>query len=120
MRKRVKPWGGRTEITPGLIEAGRATRFPNQRICCAMLRDKSRRCRKVALKGMRICGCHGGYGVLAQHGKLQYSPRTAAYRALAEKEKALAPMDLTRTQAYQQASEKMRIRMGLGELAAYV
>ena len=119
MRKRVKPYGGRTTAPPELLLASKPTQFPNQRKCSSLKKDGTP-CGMIAYRGFTVCGAHGAQMALRRQGMLQSSGRSNGYKALIEKEQAIAPMDLMRTQTYRTASEKMRKRMGLQSIPVCV
>jgi hypothetical protein len=126
--KRVQNWGGRTVAPPAFLEAAKRTWFakgyPNHKTCSATKKD-GKPCGMRALKGMSVCGAHGGQLALARQGRLQKSGRAAA--AIAAKEAAkqdrlkmpegrpsdVPPLDLTRLRIYVEASERQRIRLAM-------
>jgi hypothetical protein len=115
LRKRRKLYGGRKTAPTAFLEAAKKTQFrpgrPGCRLCCATRRD-GRPCGRLALKELRVCEAHGGLGMLAMQGKFQPSGRSAAFRAATvEGRSPPAPLDLTRLPLYQQASQRMRMRL---------
>jgi hypothetical protein len=120
MRKRVNRYGGCKTAAPAFLEAAKRVGFkpgrPGYRVCSATKRD-GRPCGNLALKGLKVCGAHGGFSVLARQGKLQPSGRTAALRATraaaVEGRSAPAPLDLIRLSIYQQANQRMRMKLVL-------
>ena len=72
-------------------------------------------CRRLALKELRVCEAHGGFGMLAMQGKFQPSGRSAAFRAATvEGRSPPAPLDLMRLPLYQEANERTRMRLVSG------
>lgn len=117
MRKRVKPWGGRKTAPPAFLEAGKRTWFGAgaHQICTAMKRDGSP-CGMVALKGLKVCGAHGGFRSWRRSGKLQRTGRTAERQAefraaMVEGRSPAVPIELTRLREYREANDWTRIRM---------
>src|SRR4029077_1474493 len=115
MQKRTKPWGGRKTAPPAFLEAAKRTRFQkglaNHRICTAEKRAGGR-CGNLALRGLSVCGCHGGFGICAKRGQLQPSGRSAAFRAAAiEGRASAAPLALTQIRLYQLADQWSRMRL---------
>ena len=123
MQKRLKPWGGRKTAPPAFLEAAKRTYFqpgkrtqatsPNHRICHGTRNGKP--CPYLALKGLTVCGSHGGYSVWARQGKLQPTGRTAAAKArraaAVEAKCPIVPQDLIRLQIYQSADQWTRTRL---------
>ena len=101
LRKRVNPYAGCKTAPAAFLEAAKKTQFrpgrPGCRLCCALRRD-GRPCGRLALKELRVCEAHGGFGMLAMQGKFQPSGRTAAFRAASavEGRSPPAPFDLMR------------------------
>ena len=118
LRKRVKPWGGRKTAPAAFIETGKQFGFkpgrPGYPVCSATKRDRAP-CGNLALKGLKVCGAHGGFSVLARQGKLQPTGRTAALKATrvaaVEGRSPSAPLELTRLPVYRQANQWTRIRL---------
>jgi hypothetical protein len=118
MRKRVNRYAGCKTAPPAFLEAAKRVGFkpgrPGYRVCSATKRN-GRPCGNLALKGLKVCGAHGGFSVLARQGKLQPSGRTAAFRATraaaVEGRSPSAPLDLIRLPIYRQASQWGRIRL---------
>jgi hypothetical protein len=115
MQKRTKLWGGRKTAPPAFLEAAKRTQiqkgFANRRICTSAKRDGGR-CGNLALTGLSVCGCHGGFGIWAKQGKLQPSGRSAAFRAAAvEGRSPVAPFALTQIKLYQLADQWSRMRL---------
>ena len=125
--KRVQNWGGRTVAPPAFLEAAKRTWFakgyPNHKTCSSLKKD-GKPCGMRALKGMSVCGAHGGQLALARQGRLQKSGRAAA--AIAEKQAKetqarskmpedrvpdVPPPDLTRLRVYIEAGEWARLRL---------
>ena len=115
LRKRRKLYGGRKTAHAAFLEAAKKTQFrpgrPGCRICSATKRDGSP-CGRLALKELRVCEAHGGFGLLAMRGKFQPSGRSAAFRtATVEGRSPPAPFDLMRLPLYRQANERTRMRL---------
>jgi hypothetical protein len=118
MRKRVKPYGGQITAPAAFLEAGTRNAFrpgrPGYRICSAIKRDGNP-CGMLALQGLKVCGVHGGYSILAKQGKFQPSGRTAALNAArihaGEGHAPLVPTELIRLSVYKQANNWTRIRL---------
>lgn len=115
MRKRVKPYGGQKVAPKAFLEAAKRTYFQpgraNHRKCSATKRDGTA-CGMLAIKGMKVCGAHGGYRQWGRQGKLQPSGRSAVARAAAVEGKApIAAHELTRMLVYRQANDWTRKRM---------
>jgi hypothetical protein len=118
MQKRTKPWGGRKTAPPALLEAAKRTAFlpgrTNRRICSATKRNGGP-CGNLALRGLTVCGAHGGFSIWARQGKLQPTGRTAAFKAAraaaVEGQSLTAPADLMRMPVYQQADQWVRMRL---------
>ena len=72
---------GVTVAPAAFLEAAKRTQFqkgrPGHRVCSATKRD-GKPCGMLALKGMLVCGAHGGQLALARQGRLQKSGRAAA------------------------------------------
>ena len=84
---------------------------PGYRICRANKRDGTK-CGRLALKGLTVCGCHGGHSINARRGTHKHSPKAAAYRATKHQTKPKLPsFDLMKTIAYKKADQKTRMRM---------
>jgi hypothetical protein len=83
-------------------------------VCSATKRDGAP-CGNLALKGLKVCGAHGGFSVLARQGKLQPTGRTAALKATrvaaVEGRSPPAPLELTRLPVYRQANQWTRMRL---------
>jgi hypothetical protein len=109
--KRTKPYGGCKTAPPELLEAGKATRFGSgiHRICSATTRA-GHPCGNIALKDMKACGYHGGYGQWARQGKLIQTGRAKAIKAQNPKTSPTNPQLILIPQ-YQQASPWDRIRL---------
>lgn len=115
---RTKPWGGCKVAPPAFVEAGRRYGFkpgrPGYRVCSAIKRDGSP-CGMLALKDLKVCGAHGGYGIWATQGKLKRSGKGAAIkaeRAAAIEGRVEPPLqDLARLRVYQLADERSRMKM---------
>jgi hypothetical protein len=118
MYKRVKPYGGQIAAPAAFLEAGQRNAFkpgrPGYRICSATKRDGSP-CGMLALKGLKVCGAHGGFSILARQGRLQPTGRTAALKATranaVEGNAPRAPTDLINLPVYRQANQWTRIRL---------
>jgi hypothetical protein len=115
LRKRTKPYAGCKTAPAAFLEAAKKTQFragrPGCRLCCALKRNDDP-CRRLALKELRVCEAHGGFGMLAMQGKFQPSGRSAAFRtATVEGRSPPAPFDLMRLPLYRQANERTRMRL---------
>jgi hypothetical protein len=118
IRKRVNRYGGCKTAPLAFLEAAKRVRFkpgrPGYRVCSATKRD-GRPCGNLALKGLKVCGAHGGFSVLARQGKLQPTGRTAALKATrvaaVEGRSPPVPLELMRMPVYQQANQWTRIRL---------
>ena len=115
MHKRTKPWGGCKTAPEAFLQAAKRTQFkpgrPGARICTATKRAGGR-CGRLALKGLTVCGSHGGYSALAKQGKLHHSERSAAARAFAVEGRCPpVPQELIHLTLYRQASQWARIRL---------
>jgi hypothetical protein len=118
MQKRIKPWGGCKTAPAAFLEAGKRTQiqpgFANRRVCTAEKRAGGR-CGNLALSGLTVCGCHGGYGIWAKQGKLQPTGKSAAIKAgraaMVEDRVKAAPYELSRLKTYQNADQRDRMRM---------
>jgi hypothetical protein len=115
---RTKPWGGRKSAPPAFLEAAKRTAikpgFVNRRICHAIKRDGAP-CGNLALSGLAVCGPHGGFSIWARQGKLKRSGKSAAIRAqraaAIEGRSEGAPAALMHLRVYQEANERMRMRL---------
>jgi hypothetical protein len=112
---RTKPWGGRKTAPAAFVEAGKRHAFkpgrPGYRICSAVKRDGAP-CGNLALGGLTVCGAHGGFGIWAKQGKLKRSGKKAALRAAAiEGQVESASAALARMPIYQQADQRMRMKL---------
>jgi hypothetical protein len=66
----------------------------------------------LALRDLKVCGAHGGFGVWARQGKLKRSGKKAALRAAAiEGQVEAAPSALARMRIYQEADQRMRMKL---------
>ena len=115
MYKRTKLWGGQKVAPPAFLEAAKHTQFrpgrPGARICTATKRAGGP-CGRLALKGLNVCGAHGGYSALAKQDKLHHSERSAAARAFAVEGRCPpVPQELINLTLYRQASQWARIRL---------
>jgi hypothetical protein len=104
LRKRRKLYGGSKTAPAAFLEAAKKTQFrpgrPGCRLCCALKRD-GRPGGRLALRELRVCEAHGGFGMLAMQGKFQRSGRSAAFRAATvEGRSPPAPLELTRLPLY--------------------
>jgi hypothetical protein len=116
--KRVKPWGGRKTAPAAFLEAAKATWFKKgyegSRVCSAIKRN-GEPCGRLALRGLKVCGAHGGWsqcarlGVLVKTGKKQ---AIQAQRAAAIEGRSDAPpAALARLPVYQGADQRMRMKL---------
>ena len=115
LRKRVHHYAGRKSALAAFLEAAKKTQFragrPGCRLCCALKRNGDP-CQRLALKELRVCEAHGGFGMLAMQGKFQPSGRSAAFRAATvEGRSPPAPFDLMRLRLYREADERTRMRL---------
>ena len=115
LRKRVHPYAGCMTAPAAFLEAAKKTQFrpgrPGCRLCCALRRD-GRPCGRLALRELKVCEAHGGFGMLARQGKFQPSGRSAAFRAATvEGRSGPAPYDLTHLPLYREADERTRMRL---------
>jgi len=118
MRKRVNPYAGQMTAPAAFLEAGKRNAFkpgrPGYRVCSATTRDGNP-CGMLALKGLKVCGAHGGYSLLAKQGKFQPSGTTAAFNAarvkVVEGNAPPAPPELINLPLYRQANQWARIRL---------
>jgi hypothetical protein len=118
LRKRTKPFGGCKTAPRAFLEAAKLAGFkpgrPGYRICNATKRDGSP-CGRLAMRDLKVCEAHGGFSILARQGKLQPSGRTEAFKAAraaaVEGRSPSAPPDLIRLPIYQQANQRMRMRL---------
>lgn len=114
MIKRVRSWGGQTKAPEGFEAAGVDTRFGGSREprrCSSKKRDGTQ-CRAIALRGLTVCGAHGGFSVKARQEALQPSGRSEAYRAsLPELDGAGVPLELAQMAFYREAAPRDRIRL---------
>jgi hypothetical protein len=69
----------------------------------------------LAFKGTTVCGAHGGFSIWAKQGKLKRSGKgqvlKAERAASVEGRVAAAPSELARMQIYQQAAQRMRMKL---------
>jgi hypothetical protein len=120
--KRVKLWGGAKTANPAFMEASKATRFKPRRegarICTATKRDGTP-CRMLALKGIAVCGAHGGFSAWARRGILQKTGKKQAIHArraaAIEGQSESAPAALARMPIYREADQRVRMKL----IAAY-
>jgi hypothetical protein len=118
MRKRVHPYAGCKTAPPAFLASRKLTAFkpgrPGYRICSATKRDGTP-CGNLAMRDLKVCGAHGGFSILARQGKFQPSGRTAAFKAAraaaVEGRSGVAPSDLIRLPVYQQANQRMRMKL---------
>ncbi len=113
MHKRQRAWGGQTEAPEGFEEAGVPYRFggPNAPPKCTAKKRDGTPCGMIALKGMRVCGAHGGWKVRGIKGEHQPSGRSEAFRASMPVEGASVPLELAQMAVYRQASPQDRVRL---------
>lgn len=110
-RKRLRNWGGQ-KVAPAAFIAGR-DKFNAEGGVLKLPRCKH--CKMIAMKGLSVCGIHGGMSILARQG-MHIKQRDRAEWLEARRQKALlasleAPPELQGLALYQGASQQTRIRL---------
>ena len=116
--KRVKPWGGKKIAPAAFLEAAKATWFKKgyegARVCSAAKRN-GEPCGRLAMRGLKVCGAHGGWSVCARRGILVKTGKKQAIQAqraaAIEGRSDAAPAALARLPVYQGADQRIRMKL---------
>jgi rhodanese-related sulfurtransferase len=115
---RTKPWGGAKVANAAFLEASKRMQFkpgrPGYLVCSAVKRN-GEPCGMLAMRGLTVCGAHGGFGIWAKRGKLKRSGKKQALQAervaTIEGRSFTAPQALARLLIYQQSDQRMRMKL---------
>ena len=116
LRKRTKPYAGCKTAPAAFLEAAKTnpiqTRPARLSASAARLNAMDDPCRRLALKELRVCEAHGGFGMWPCRESFSRRGRTAAFRAATvEGRSPPAPLELTRLPLYREANERTRMRL---------
>jgi hypothetical protein len=115
---RTKPYGGAKVANAAFLEASKRMQFkpgrPGYRVCSAVKRD-GEPCGMLALRGLTVCGAHGGFSVWARQGKLKRSGKKQALKAeraaTVEGQSQSPPSALARMRIYKEADQRLRMKL---------
>lgn len=117
LQLRQRDYGGQKIASVAFVVAG-GGRFtvgrPKARLCRSLKRDGTP-CGMLALKGLPVCGAHGGFMLRAKQGIHKKSGKRqmilAERQAKLEPETVAASVELVRLRVYREASHSDRLRL---------